>query len=166
MTKIYVGNLPFSADEASVRVLFEAHGKVDSVALINDRETGRPRGFGFVEMPSADAQRAIATLNGQNMGGRPLRVNEMSFEVFSLRAMLPPISRHPVLKLAKGLDLAVVPTRAASTCLPSVVARCTLVKDSASAEAPKGAKSVSNAEPLKNAEENSVRVGLTCLPSL
>ena len=68
MTKIYVGNLPFSADEASVRVLFEAHGKVDSVALINDRETGRPRGFGFVEMPSADAQRAIATLNGQNMG--------------------------------------------------------------------------------------------------
>ena len=76
MTKIYVGNLPFSADEASVRVLFEAHGKVDSVALINDRETGRPRGFGFVEMPSADAQRAIATLNGQNMGGRPLRVNE------------------------------------------------------------------------------------------
>jgi RNA recognition motif-containing protein len=76
MTKIYVGNLPFSADEAAVRQLFEQHGKVDSVALINDRETGRPRGFGFVEMPSADAQRAIATLNGQNMGGRPLRVNE------------------------------------------------------------------------------------------
>jgi len=76
MTKIYVGNLPFSADEAAVRQLFEQHGKVDSVALINDRETGRPRGFGFVEMPSADAQRAIASLNGQNMGGRPLRVNE------------------------------------------------------------------------------------------
>lgn len=76
MTKIYVGNLPFSADEAAVRQLFEQHGKVDSVSLINDRETGRPRGFGFVEMPSADAQRAIQSLNGQNMGGRPLRVNE------------------------------------------------------------------------------------------
>jgi RNA recognition motif-containing protein len=76
MTKIYVGNLPFSADEASVRQLFEQHGKVDSVSLINDRETGRPRGFGFVEMPSADAARAIQSLNGQNMGGRPLRVNE------------------------------------------------------------------------------------------
>jgi RNA recognition motif-containing protein len=76
MTKIYVGNLPFSADEAAVRQLFEQHGKVESVSLINDRETGRPRGFGFVEMPSADAQRAIQSLNGQNMGGRPLRVNE------------------------------------------------------------------------------------------
>jgi RNA recognition motif-containing protein len=76
MTKIYVGNLPFSADEASVRQLFEQHGKVDSVSLINDRETGRPRGFGFVEMPSADAARAIQSLNGQSMGGRPLRVNE------------------------------------------------------------------------------------------
>jgi RNA recognition motif-containing protein len=76
MTKIYVGNLPFSADETSVRQLFEQHGKVESVALINDRETGRPRGFGFVEMPSSDAARAIQSLNGQNMGGRPLRVNE------------------------------------------------------------------------------------------
>lgn len=76
MTKIYVGNLPFSADEAQVRQLFEQHGTVDSVALINDRETGRPRGFGFVEMPRADAQRAIQSLNGKDMGGRPLRVNE------------------------------------------------------------------------------------------
>src|SRR3974390_1628395 len=76
MTKIYVGNLPFSADEASVRQLFEQHGKVESVALINDRDTGRPRGFGLVEMSSADDQRAIQSLNGQNMGGRPLRVNE------------------------------------------------------------------------------------------
>jgi hypothetical protein len=50
MTRIYVGNLPFSADEAQVRQLFEQHGTVESVALINDRETGRPRGFGFVEM--------------------------------------------------------------------------------------------------------------------
>ena len=76
MTKIYVGNLPFSADESQVRQLFEAHGTVESVALINDRETGRPRGFGFVEMPRADAARAIQSLNGKDMGGRPLRVNE------------------------------------------------------------------------------------------
>jgi RNA recognition motif-containing protein len=76
MTKIYVGNLPFSADETQVRQLFEQHGTVESVALINDRETGRPRGFGFVEMPRADAQRAIQSLNGKEMGGRPLRVNE------------------------------------------------------------------------------------------
>ena len=53
MTKLYVGNLPFSATEDSVRTLFAAHGTVDKVSLINDRETGRPRGFGFVEMPSA-----------------------------------------------------------------------------------------------------------------
>jgi len=76
MSKIYVGNLPFSADEASVRTLFEQHGPVDSVSLINDRETGRPRGFGFVEMARADAARAIQSLNGQDMGGRPLKVNE------------------------------------------------------------------------------------------
>lgn len=76
MTKIYVGNLPFSATEQDVRALFEAHGAVQSVALINDRETGRPRGFGFVEMPRADAARAIQNLNGQDMGGRPLKVNE------------------------------------------------------------------------------------------
>jgi len=76
MTKIYVGNLPFSANDAEVRALFEAHGTVDSVALINDRDTGRPRGFGFVEMPRADAARAIQALNGKDMGGRPLRVNE------------------------------------------------------------------------------------------
>lgn len=76
MSKIYVGNLPFSADEAAVRALFSQHGTVDSVSLINDRETGRPRGFGFVEMPSADAARAIQSLNGQDMGGRPLKVNE------------------------------------------------------------------------------------------
>ena len=74
--RIYVGNLPFTADEAQVRQLFAQHGTVESVALINDRETGRPRGFGFVEMPRPDAQRAIQSLNGKDMGGRPLRVNE------------------------------------------------------------------------------------------
>jgi len=76
MSKIYVGNLPFSADENSVRQLFSQHGTVESVTLIMDRDTGKPRGFGFVEMPRADAARAIQTLNGQDMGGRPLKVNE------------------------------------------------------------------------------------------
>ena len=76
MTTIYVGNLPFSATEDEVRGLFERHGKVESVKLINDRETGRPRGFGFVEMAPGEAQNAIQQVNGFQMGGRPLRVNE------------------------------------------------------------------------------------------
>jgi RNA recognition motif-containing protein len=76
MTKIYVGNLPFTATEEAVRALFAQHGTVESVALPTDRETGRPRGFGFVEMPRDDAGKAIQSLNGQDMGGRPLRVNE------------------------------------------------------------------------------------------
>lgn len=76
MSKIYVGNLPFSADEAAVRALFSQHGTVESVALIMDRDTGRPRGFGFVEMSNADAARAIQSLNGFQMDGRPLKVNE------------------------------------------------------------------------------------------
>ena len=76
MTRIYVGNLPFSATEESVRALFSKHGTVEKVSLITDRDTGRPRGFGFVEMSSADAARAIQALNGTDLGGRPLRVNE------------------------------------------------------------------------------------------
>lgn len=76
MSKIYVGNLPFTADEAAVRALFAQHGAVESVALINDRDTGQPRGFGFVEMARADAARAIQNLNGFDMGGRALKVNE------------------------------------------------------------------------------------------
>ena len=76
MTRLYVGNLPFSATEESVRALFSKHGTVEKVSLITDRETGRPRGFGFVEMSSADAARAIQALNGVDLGGRPLRVNE------------------------------------------------------------------------------------------
>jgi RNA recognition motif-containing protein len=76
MAKIYVGNLPFSATEEQVRALFAAHGTVESVALPSDRETGRPRGFGFVEMSSADAARAIQAVNGQSLDGRALRVNE------------------------------------------------------------------------------------------
>ncbi len=76
MTTIDVGNLPFNATEQDIKALFERHGTVESVKLINDRETGKPRGFGFVDMPQADAQGAIAALNGQSMGGRPLRINE------------------------------------------------------------------------------------------
>jgi RNA recognition motif-containing protein len=76
MTTIYVGNLPFNATDQDVKVLFERHGQVQSVKLVNDRETGKPRGFGFVEMGSAEAQAAIQSLNGYQMNGRPLRVNE------------------------------------------------------------------------------------------
>jgi RNA recognition motif-containing protein len=76
MTTLYVGNLPFSATEADIRSLFEPHGKVDSVKLINDRETGKPRGFCFVDMEPGEAQNAIRALNGYQMGGRALRVNE------------------------------------------------------------------------------------------
>ena len=76
LKKIYVGNLPFSATEAEVTALFEKHGTVHSVALINDRDTGRPRGFGFVEIDDDAAQPAIAALNGYNMDGRELNVNE------------------------------------------------------------------------------------------
>jgi RNA recognition motif-containing protein len=76
MTTIYVGNLSFNATEQDVRSLFERHGKVDSVKLIMDRETGKPRGFGFVDMEPNEAQAAIQALNGHQMNGRPLRVNE------------------------------------------------------------------------------------------
>ncbi len=76
MTKIYVGNLPFSATEDELRKLFAQYGAVISVSLPTDRETGRPRGFGFVEMSQSDASKAIQGLNGKNMAGRPLRVNE------------------------------------------------------------------------------------------
>ncbi|HZL85362.1 MAG TPA: RNA-binding protein [Candidatus Krumholzibacteria bacterium] len=74
--KLYVGNLPFSATEAEIMELFSRHGTVHSVALINDRETGRPRGFGFVEIDDDAAAAAIEALNGYDMKGRDLRVNE------------------------------------------------------------------------------------------
>jgi RNA recognition motif-containing protein len=76
VTRLYVGNLPFSATDESLRALFSKHGTVEKVSLITDRDTGRPRGFGFVEMSSADAARAIEALNGTDFGGRPLKVNE------------------------------------------------------------------------------------------
>lgn len=73
---IYVGNLPWSATEEEVQGLFATHGKVLSVKLIADRETGRARGFGFVEMEDADAAVAIEALDNSSYGGRTLRVNE------------------------------------------------------------------------------------------
>jgi RNA recognition motif-containing protein len=76
VTKLFVGNLPFSATEQSVRALFEPHGTIESIALINDRETGRPRGFGFIEMSSSDASKAMQALNGRDFDGRALKVNE------------------------------------------------------------------------------------------
>jgi RNA recognition motif-containing protein len=76
VTKLFVGNLPFSATEESVRALFEPHGTIETLALINDRETGRPRGFGFIEMTSADAARAMQALDGKDFEGRALKVNE------------------------------------------------------------------------------------------
>lgn len=75
--KLYVGNLSFSTTEPQLQALFEAHGTVTSAALVMDRETGRPRGFGFVEMPdAAQANAAMAALNGTNVDGRDLTVNE------------------------------------------------------------------------------------------
>lgn len=73
---IYVGNLPFSATEEEVNRLFSQHGTVYSVKLVTDRDTGKPRGFAFVEMERSNADTAIAALNGTRMGGRTLRVNE------------------------------------------------------------------------------------------
>ena len=75
--KLYVGNLPFTITEAELRSHFEGYGAVDRVNVIMDRETGRPRGFAFVEMNEATgAASATAGLNGHNVGGRALRVNE------------------------------------------------------------------------------------------
>ena len=77
MKNIFVGNLDFGATEEQVRSLFEAYGAVDRVSIKTDRETGRSRGFAFVEMSGeAEAERAISALNGTNLGGRALNVNE------------------------------------------------------------------------------------------
>jgi RNA recognition motif-containing protein len=76
MKRIYVGNLPWSADEDGLRNLFATVGEVHSAAVVSDRETGRSRGFGFIEMDDGDAEKAISELNGQDMDGRQLRVNE------------------------------------------------------------------------------------------
>jgi len=75
--KMYVGNLSFSTTESQLQALFEPHGAVASASLVMDRDTGRPRGFGFVEMPNdAEAKAAMAALSGKNVDGRDLTVNE------------------------------------------------------------------------------------------
>ena len=75
-TKIYVGNLAFSTDSAALRALFAPHGDVTSAQVVQDRDTGRSRGFGFVEMTSAEeAQKAIAATDGKTIDGRQLTVN-------------------------------------------------------------------------------------------
>ena len=74
--KLYVGNLSYETSEAAIRTAFEAHGEVASVNLITDRDTGRPKGFGFVEMGSAEeAQKAKAALDGTQMDGRAIKVD-------------------------------------------------------------------------------------------
>jgi len=77
MKNLYVGNLPHSTTEAELRSTFEAHGAVEKVSIVTDRETGRSRGFGFVEMTNAsEADKAVAALNGTELGGRALTINE------------------------------------------------------------------------------------------
>ena len=77
MKNIFVGNLNFNTSEDELRQMFEAYGQVDRVSIMTDRDTGRSRGFGFVEMTSAeDGEKAIAALNGQEIGGRTLNINE------------------------------------------------------------------------------------------
>src|SRR5512146_859251 len=76
-TKLYVGNLPYSVTEADLRALFEPAGEISSVSIITDRDTGRPRGFAFVEMAdAAAAQKAISLVNGKSLDNRALTVNE------------------------------------------------------------------------------------------
>ncbi|MEM7246200.1 MAG: RNA-binding protein [Acidobacteriota bacterium] len=76
MKKIFVGNLPWNTTEADLREFFEQYGQVHSAAVVTDRETGRSRGFGFIEMDPEAADNAISGADGQDFGGRPLRVNE------------------------------------------------------------------------------------------
>lgn len=77
MKKIFVGNFAYSMTEGELRSMFEPFGAIESVSLVTDRDTGRVRGFGFVEMPNNDeAEKAIVALNGKDVGGRTLNVNE------------------------------------------------------------------------------------------
>ena len=77
MKNIFVGNLSFGSTEQDIRSLFETYGKVDRVSIVTDRESGQPRGFGFVEMSDdGEGERAIAAVNGHEVGGRALNVNE------------------------------------------------------------------------------------------
>ncbi len=88
MKKLYVGNLPWRVDDDQLRSIFEAYGTVHSASVITDRETGRSRGFGFVEMDPSSADNAMSELNGKEQDGRPLRVNEAN------ERRPPPRGRH------------------------------------------------------------------------
>ncbi len=74
--KLYVGNLAYSQNDSTLRVLFEPYGNVESARVIQDRDSGSSKGFGFVEMSDADAQKAMGALNGREQDGRALKVNE------------------------------------------------------------------------------------------
>ena len=74
--KLYVGNLPYSSTDHSLNDLFAEHGEVQSASVITDRDTGQSKGFGFVEMSDGDAQKVMGALNGSDLGGRSLKVNE------------------------------------------------------------------------------------------
>lgn len=74
--KLYVGNLPYSMNDDTLRSLFEPFGQVESARVISDRDTGSSKGFGFVEMNNGDGQKAMEALNGSDHGGRALKVNE------------------------------------------------------------------------------------------
>lgn len=75
--KLFVGNFSFTTTEDDLRALFQPYGNIDSVAVVTDRDTGRSRGFGFVEMPDrSQAEKAIEALNGKQVGGRTLNINE------------------------------------------------------------------------------------------
>jgi RNA recognition motif-containing protein len=77
MKNLYVGNLPHSTSESELRTLFQVHGEVEKVSIVTDKETGRARGFAFVEMTNpGEAEKAIAALNGTELGGRTLTINE------------------------------------------------------------------------------------------
>jgi RNA recognition motif-containing protein len=77
MKKIFVGNFSYSMTEGELRSMFEPFGTIESISLATDRDTGRVRGFGFVEMPNdAEAEKAMAALNGKDVGGRTINVNE------------------------------------------------------------------------------------------
>lgn len=89
MKSIYVGNLPFKVTESELAEFFSQFGKVYDVKLINDRDTGRPRGFGFVRMDDEPALAAIAAVDGTQMGGRTLKVNEARERVITQRVALP-----------------------------------------------------------------------------
>ena len=113
---IYVANLPYSTSDDDLREQFEAFGSVESATVIKDRDTGRSRGFGFVEMTDqAEGQAAIDQLNGTEMNGRPLTVNEARPRTERPAAAVPPT--RPAGKCCWGLDTAAVPpTRPAGKC--------------------------------------------------